>query len=44
VISAQAYQAVASFHQASGLVMNPPEMKAIADSPVISAGIKMAGS
>jgi ABC-type nitrate/sulfonate/bicarbonate transport system substrate-binding protein len=43
-ISAQAYQAVARFHQASGLVANPPAMNAIVDSPLISAGIKMAGS
>lgn len=43
-ISAQAYQAVASFHQASGLVANPPAMNAIVDSSLISAGIKMAGS
>jgi len=42
-ISAEAYQAVADFHQASGLVPNPPAMNAIVDSSVTSAGIQMAG-
>jgi NitT/TauT family transport system substrate-binding protein len=43
-ISAQSYQAVAHFHQVSGLVANPPPMNAIVDSSLIAAGIKMAGS
>jgi len=41
-ISAQGYQAVADFHQASGLVANPPAMSSIVDSSLISAGIGMA--
>jgi NitT/TauT family transport system substrate-binding protein len=43
-ISPHAYQAVASFHQTSGLVADPPPMNAIVDSSLIAAGIKMAGS